>query len=142
MFRSRLFQGFKQCKNTVMPKRKLGSGGAHGHGHEVSKGPLKPYEVPHHPTYANEAYFLGINPNEKYQWQGYEAAILVYLLAFGILASPSKVEDDDLRVSIYFLLQSNFMFSAAQNLYFLYLCTSIYYFYPYFIFTIILEYPN
>ena len=103
MFRSRLFQGFKQCKNTVMPKRKLGSGGAHGHGHEVSKGPLKPYEVPHHPTYANEAYFLGINPNEKYQWQGYEAAILVYLLAFGILASPSKVEDDDLRVSIYFL---------------------------------------
>lgn len=39
--------------------------------------PLGPYEVPHHPTYPKKAYFLGINPNEKYKWEGWE--IITYL---------------------------------------------------------------
>ena len=39
--------------------------------------PLGPYEVPHHPTYPKKAYFLGINPNEKYKWEGWE--IITYV---------------------------------------------------------------
>lgn len=96
MLRSRLFQSLRASKlgaNTkAVVSRNFGAAGHdHAHSHHA---PAGPYDVPHHPSQPNEAYLFGINPNEKYQSQGFEfITISTYLICFGILFFGAMTKD-------------------------------------------------
>lgn len=79
--------------------RRLGGGGHHDAAHHNK--PLGPYEVPHHATYPNEAYLFGINPNAKYQSEGWEwVTLLTYIFGAGIMiAGATSKELDSFKVS-------------------------------------------
>lgn len=93
---SRIFQGLRVGKlgaNTkAIVSRNFGAAGHdHAHGHHTPPGP---YDVPHHPTQPNEAYLFGINPNEKYKYEGFEfITISTYLICFGILFFGAMTKD-------------------------------------------------
>jgi len=68
--------------------------------------PLGPYEVPHHPTYPKEAYFLGINPNEKYKWEGWEIpTIITYTSCFLVLVYGYTANNKNAFKVVVLLLQ-------------------------------------
>jgi hypothetical protein len=77
-------------------KRNLGAAShdhGHAHGHHA---PAGPYDVPHHPSQPNEAYFLGINPHVEYENQGFEyMTVTTYIICFGILFFGAMTKDHD-----------------------------------------------
>jgi hypothetical protein len=60
--------------------------------------PLQPYEVPHHATYAKEAYFLGINPNEEYKYEGFEWICYFTFLASAIVLYAASNRTQSFKV--------------------------------------------
>ena len=82
--------------------RRLGGGGHHHDAHAHK--PLGPYEVPHHATYPNEAYLFGINPNVKYQSEGWEwVTLATYIIGAGIMiAGATTKELDSFKVRIFY----------------------------------------
>ncbi len=83
--------------------RRLGGGHHDAHAHHNK--PLGPYEVPHHATYPNEQYLFGINPNVKYQSEGWEwVTLLTYVVGAGIMIAGATTKELDSFKVIYFSL--------------------------------------
>jgi hypothetical protein len=93
-------------KRNFVNSRKVTGGGGHGqgHGHHQQK-PLEPYEAPHHQTYPDHAYPFGINPAEKYKFEGWEIiTAITYIGMFGILFSVDTENHFKVKFLIYNLI--------------------------------------
>lgn len=87
-------------------------GGGGGHHEELHhyhpKQKLGPYEVPHHPTYPNQAHPFGIDFKKGYKAEGWETiTLLVYAGMFGMIfyGTKDEKEDDTFKVIyVYFCI--------------------------------------
>lgn len=87
-------------------QRSFGSAHGVGNGHAHAVGPAGPYDVPHHPTYPDKAYLFGINPNEKYKYEGWEGiTAFTYIIVTGmILYSAFTQPVDSFKVKFFYFL--------------------------------------